>query len=274
MLPHTNVSTLARQINLLHLETFSLALDDMNNTNIVFDYINAPRCSRLSIFLEGILDIGGRAAHLAVTWLARMRTPISSLTSTTFAMTNTEVTLSTTFNDVHEVYSVSFRSYSGEENLARILGGVNRVAKEHLNATESHFKVDDKAFSLLMHRGVVDQLRQLPAVTTIEIGDPSSEGDGLAYYNYPIQFTLPPFPELRLFRIYNQPVERVFALLKAIFAAPIAAVEDRTIHVEIHLRVNLEPGELDSTVAQLKEIVGANCTASFVCTPRFEKWEG
>ncbi|KIO27420.1 hypothetical protein M407DRAFT_23354 [Tulasnella calospora MUT 4182] len=268
--PDNSATTPVRHIDLPLLNSISLAFDDMQNTEILLDHVNAPICSHLCLFLLDGPDIGGHAKDLAAKWLARRQAPIPTSKSTAFALANSKITLSAA--DGQEALSLTFSYYSGDERTARILNGVNRVAKELLNAKEASLKLDDRAFALLEHSGIVDELRQLPPVTVIEIGDPCSDGEG-RYWGYPRHFNLPPFPSLRLFRTFHQPMECIFTILKGIFTTPITTVGDRIVYVEIHGSREPEDDWLAYIATQMKEIVGESCRSSFVTTPRFEKSE-
>ncbi|KAG9046690.1 hypothetical protein FS837_003843 [Tulasnella sp. UAMH 9824] len=264
--------TMTPYIVLPLLTNFSLALDDIRTTEIIFDRINAPTCSHLLLFLPDGPEIGTHAARLAGKWLAKRQTPTPPLESTTFALANSKITLSAVSNGDREVLSLTFDFFSGEENMAHLLNGVNRVARELFNSTESSFKLDERSFALLENPKIVDELRQLPSVTTIEIGDPVSDLDSLRYWGYPRQFALPPFPSLRLFRTFHQPMECIFTILKGIFTEPITTAEDRIIHVEIHGTREPESDWLAYIATQMKEIVGESCRSSFVTTPRLERF--
>ncbi|KAG8900446.1 hypothetical protein FRC01_010134, partial [Tulasnella sp. 417] len=151
---------------------------------------------------------------------------------------------------------MTFKIFSSAENITHVLNGVNQVAKELLNSTESTFQLNDRSFALLHNPGIVDELLELPLVTAIEIGDVFSEFESARYWEYPRQFALPPFPSLRLFRTFHQPMECIFTILKGIFTKPITTAEDRVVHVEIHGMRKPEPDWLAYIATQMKEIVG------------------
>lgn len=266
-----NAQTMTPYIVLPLLTNFSLALDDIRTTEIVFDRINAPTCSNLVLFLPGGPEIGTHATRLAGKWLAKRHTPTPAVESTTFALANSKITLSAVSTDGRDALSLTFEFFSGDKNMTHLLNGVNRIAKELFNSAESSFKLDDRSFALLENPGIVDELRQLPSVTTIEIGDPFSEFESLRYWGYPREFALPPFPSLQLFRTFHQPMECIFTILKGIFTEPITTAEGRIIHVEIHGTREPEPDWLAYIAAQMKEIVGESCRSSFVTTSRLER---
>ncbi|KAG8943859.1 hypothetical protein FRC04_002482 [Tulasnella sp. 424] len=263
-----DAATMVRCVTFPLLDNLSLVFEDVLHTEIILDHIKAPICSHLCFFIPDGVEIGGKVMHLAAKWLAQRQAPVPKLQSATFALLNSEVSLSGVSTEGLEALSLTLKCGHGEENTARLLNAANCVAKELLCAIESRFKIDEGAIDFLQHPKVVEELSQLLPVTTIEIGDPFSDGEGRRYWGYPRQFTLPPFPSMRVFRTFHQPLECIFSILKGIFTIPIPNTEDRAVHVEIHGPTHPKPDWLDYIATQTKEIVGDNCRSSFVLTPR------
>lgn len=263
-----DAATVARSITFPLLDNFSLLFEDVRHTEVIMDHINAPICSHLCFLLPDEVDIQGKVMHLAAKWLARRQAPVPNLQSAAFALAYSRVTLSAVSAACLEALSLTLRCSPGEENTACLLNAANCVAKELLCAVESSFKVDERAIDLLEHPRIVEGLRQLLPVTAIDIGDPFADGEGGRYWAHPRQFALPPFPSLRVFRTFHQPMECIFSVLKGIFSTPIPNTEDRAVHVEIHGQTHPKPDWLDYISTQTKEIVGENCRSSFVFTPR------
>lgn len=217
-------------------------------------------------------DYAGQIAQLAEVWLSQLQGPKLHPRSINIALAHSKTTLSTVGRDGQSSLSLALTHWFGWGDSASVLDGVNHVVTRYLAAaTESHLQLDVDVLDFLDHETIHNELRRLPPITRIEIGDPPSETGRPR--NWARRWTFPPFPSLQSLRFFTSRTESILATIEAVFDNPTPDAEKRAIHVEIHAPSVFAVDDLKNALAtEIQAKIGEDNRLSFIFTPHVDRF--